>query len=297
MSTMSGTRALAAVVMAGAMVAASAGAAHAQRRVADLPFHKWEEINWMRFKEIIPAVTDRAILPLGTIEAHSVDPVGSDILIPLRLAELAYADCNAIIAPPVYHGPSGQGLMDMAGTIRVRPDIFEEYVYDVLKGLARWKIKNVLIINGHGGNAQPARRAAQRVYDEAGLRTIVIEWWGFHPELSTEIYGGQPHTPGHGALEETALNMAYNPRLVEQDLYKEITGKKLGYQEREEGYAVFPGIASMGLPSQAGEGFPNFDIAKANEYAQRVAKSMATMFSEAIQRWDWIASHHPPGSR
>jgi hypothetical protein len=135
------------------------------------------------------------------------------------------------------------------------------------------------------------------MYDEAGLRTIVIEWWGLHPELSTEVYGGKPHTPGHGALEETALNMAYNPKLIEQDLYKRITGEKLGYQEREEGYSVFPGIASMGLPSEKGEGFPNFDVAKANEYAQKVAKSMAAMFTEAIQRWDWIASHHPSAPR
>jgi creatinine amidohydrolase len=290
---MRATRLLAVSVIFGAVVAGYARPAHAQRRVADLPFHKWEEINWMRFKEIIPAVTDRAILPIGTIEAHSIDPIGSDILIPLRLAELAYADCNAIIAPPVYHGPSGQNLMDMAGTIRIRPDIFEEYVFDVLKGLARWNIKNVLIINGHGGDAEPARRAAQRMYTESGLRTIVIEWWAFHPEFSTEVWGGKAHTPGHGALEETALNMAYNPKLIEQDLYKQITGKKLGYQEREQGYAVFPGIASMGLPAEDGEGFPNFDVTKANEYARKVAKSMAGMFQEAIQRWDWIATHHP----
>lgn len=274
-----------------------AGPGYAQRRVADLSSAKWEEINWMRFRDIIPAVTDRAILPIGTIEAHSVDPIGSDILIPLKLAELAYKDCNALIAPPVYHGPSGQSLMDMAGTIRVRPNIFEEYVYDVLKGLARWKIKNVLIINGHGGNAEPARRAAQRVYDEDGLRTLVIEWWNFHRELSTEVWGGKPHQPGHGALEETALNMAYNPKLIEQELYRQIGGEKLGFREVEEGYAVFPGIASMGLPKEQGEGLPNFDVGKANEYAQKMARAMTRLFLEAIERWDWISSHSPKGSR
>jgi creatinine amidohydrolase len=279
------------------MLLASAGAAQAQRRVSDLPFHKWEEINWMRFKEIIPAVTDRAILPIGTIEAHSVDPIGSDILIPLKLAELAYVDANAIIAPPVYHGPSGEGLMDMAGTIRVRPSVFEEYLYDVLRGLARWNIKNVLIINGHGGDAEPARRAAQRVNDETGLRTMVVEWWNFHRDLSTEVWGGKPHQPGHGALEETALNIAYNPKLIEQDLYKQIGGSKLGYQEAETGFSVFPGIASMGLPVEQGEGLPNFDVAKANEYARKVAKAMSNTFNEAVQRWEWIAGYRPTTTR
>src|SRR5919198_103929 len=124
---MSARRHFAVLIVTGGVLVAGAGTAQAQRRVRDLPFHKWEEINWMRFKEIVPAVTDRAILPIGTIEAHSVDPIGSDILIPLKLAELAYGDANAIIAPPVYHGPSGEGLMDMAGNIRFPPSVFLEY--------------------------------------------------------------------------------------------------------------------------------------------------------------------------
>jgi creatinine amidohydrolase len=285
-------------IVAGCLAGLAAPAARAQgRRVTELPTHKWEEINWMRLKDIVPAVTDRAILPIGTIEAHSVDPNGSDILIPLKLAELTYGPANALIAPPVYHGPSGQSLMDMAGTIRIRPDIFEEYVYDVLKGLARWQIKNVLVINGHGGNAEPARRAAQRVYNEDGLRTMVLEWWNFRRDLSTQIWGGKPHTPGHGALEETALNMAYNPKLIERELYNKHGGKELGFQEGGTGFSVFPGIASMGLPQEPGEGLPNFDVAKANEYAKLLSAAMAESFLEAIRRWDFIASHYPSRAR
>jgi creatinine amidohydrolase len=295
---MSINRTLAIVTLASIVVGLAVSPVRAQgRRVSDLPAHKWEEINWMRLKDIVPGVTDRAILPIGTIEAHSVDPNGSDILIPLKLAELTYGPANALIAPPVYHGPSGQGLMDMAGTIRIRPEIFEEYVYDVLKGLARWKIKNVLVINGHGGNAEPARRAAQRVYSEDGMRTMVVEWWNFRRDLSTSIYGGKPHTPGHGGLEETALNIAYNPKLIEQDLYKKIGGKELGFQEGGTGFSVFPGIASMGLPQEPGEGLPDFDVAKANEYARKLSTAMAEAFLDAIRRWDFIASHHPSGSR
>jgi creatinine amidohydrolase len=291
-------RILTVAILAGVMSTLASSSMRAQgRRVTDLPAHKWEEINWMRLKDIVPGVTDRAILPIGTIEAHSVDPNGSDILIPLKLADLTYGPANALIAPPVYHGPSGQSLMDMAGTIRIRPAIFEEYVYDVLKGLARWEIKNVLVINGHGGNAEPARRAAQRVYDEDGLRTMVVEWWNFRRDLSTKIWGGKPHTPGHGALEETALNIAYNPKLIERDLYNKVGAKDLGFQEGGTGFSVFPGIASMGLPQEAGEGLPNFDVEKANEYARQLAAAMAESFVDAIRRWDFIASHQPSRPR
>lgn len=91
--------------------------------------------------------------------------------------------------------------------------------------------------------------------------------------------------------------MAYNPKLIERDLYSKIGGKDLGFQEGGTGFSVFPGIASMGLPQEPGEGLPNFDVDKANEYARQVAAAIAESFLEAIRRWDWIASHHPQRRR
>ena len=86
-------RILTVAILAGVMSTLASSSTRAQgRRVTDLPAHKWEEINWMRLKDIVPGVTDRAILPIGTIEAHSVDPNGSDILIPLKLADLTVPD-------------------------------------------------------------------------------------------------------------------------------------------------------------------------------------------------------------
>lgn len=105
----------------------------------------------MRLAEIVPEVTDRIILSIGTVESHGAVAIGADNFIPNHIAELIYEKCNALIAPPIYHGCTGQSVSQFPGSITVREEIFEEYIYDVLKSLVKTGFKNILIINGHGG--------------------------------------------------------------------------------------------------------------------------------------------------
>ena len=54
----------------------------AQQKVADLKFHDMQEYCWMRLAEIVPEVTDRVILPLGTVESHGACAIGRTTLSP-----------------------------------------------------------------------------------------------------------------------------------------------------------------------------------------------------------------------
>ena len=65
---------------------------------------KLEDMNWMEFKELVPAKMGAVILPVGTIEAHGVTNLGTDVSIPVFIAEKIAKDLNAIIAPPIYYG-------------------------------------------------------------------------------------------------------------------------------------------------------------------------------------------------
>ena len=46
----------------------------------------WQELNWMEFEKLVPEKYDTAIVPVGTIEAHGVSPLGTDNLIPEEIA-------------------------------------------------------------------------------------------------------------------------------------------------------------------------------------------------------------------
>ena len=45
--------------------------------------------------------------------------------------------------------------MARKGTITLRKETFQAYVLDVLDSLKAHGIRNILVLNGHGGNHQP----------------------------------------------------------------------------------------------------------------------------------------------
>lgn len=262
-----------------------------KKTVKDLRFHNMEFMNWVRFGEAVPEVTDRVILPIGTQEPHGIINTGSDITSSIWLAEEMYDDVNAIIAPPVPYGHTGVATMDMAGAIDIREDIFEEYLYDIMSDLARWGFKNCLVINGHGGNMQPARRAAERVFRKTGMRSLVVEWWDpYFDDVAQKVYGLEKHTPGHAGTEETALAIAVDPALADKELL-EREGKEILARTSLGELGDIPSVTSLTLYAE-GNGYPDFDVQKARRYAQGIAAKTAELFLDAIRRWEHIASFH-----
>ena len=57
------------------------------------------DINWMEFKEAVPARISTVILPTGTLEPHGVINNGADITAPVAIARKIARDVNALIAP------------------------------------------------------------------------------------------------------------------------------------------------------------------------------------------------------
>ena len=149
----------------------------AQKKVKDLKFHTMQDYSWMRLAEVVPEVTDRVILPIGTVESHGVCAIGTDNYIPENFANLIWDRCNALVAPAVNHGCTGTSISQFPGSITIRPEIFEEYIYDILRDLVRTGFKNILILNGHGGNTEPLKKAMSRLHLETGAHLFTVEWW------------------------------------------------------------------------------------------------------------------------
>lgn len=269
------------------LILAAALPAFAQRKVGDLKFHHMQNYCWMRLAEIVPELTDRIILPIGTVESHGACAIGTDTFIPQHLAEMIWDEVNALIAPPINHGYTGPSISRFPGSITVREEIFEEYVYDVLKDLVRTGFTNVLIINGHGGNTEPAKRAFTRLHGETGARFMIVDWWQIAWNLAEEVYGQKPIQSGHGDLEESALVLSYNPDLVDREMYEKLGGENVGRNGADPGYAMIPSWATTRYPEE-GAGRLDFDSAKAGEYTRRKAEHIAETFNEAVKRWEMM---------
>lgn len=255
--------------------------------VADLEFHEMQSYCWMRLAEIVPEVTDRVILPIGTVESHGACAIGADNIIPQHLAEMICEEVNALIAPPINHGFTGASISQFPGSITVREEIFEEYIYDVLKDLVRTGFRNILIINGHGGNTDPARRAFTRLHSETGARFMIVDWWEIAWDLAEEVYGQKPIQSGHGDLEEAALVISYNPELVDREMYGKLGAEHVGRAGTDEGYRMIPSWATTRYPEE-GAGILDFDVEKAKNYTKKKAEHIARTFNEAVERWEMM---------
>jgi len=258
-----------------------------QKRVKDLKFHYMQNYCWMRLAKVVPEITDRVILSIGTVEAHGAVAIGADNVIPNNLAEMIWDKCDALIAPPINHGYTGRSISQFPGSITVREKIFEEYIYDVLKDLVRTGFRNILIINGHGGNTEPAKRAMTRLHVETGAHFMVVEWWKIAFNVVNEVYGAKAQQSGHGDMEEAALVMAYDPDLVDREMYEKLGKDNVGAAGADEGVALMPTWATSSYPEK-GLGYLNFDVEKAKEYTRKKADYIADTFLEAVKRWEMM---------
>lgn len=261
--------------------------AFSQKKVKDLKFHHMQNYCWMRLAEIVPEVTDRAVLAIGTVESHGAVPIGADNIIPNNLAEMVWDKCNALIVPPINHGFTGQSISQFPGSITVRAKIFEEYIYDVLKDLVRTGFRNILIINGHGGNTVPTTNAIIRLHAKTGAHFMVVDWWKVAFHIVNEVYGTKAQQPGHGDREEAALVMGYDPELVDREMYEKLGKDNVGSAGAEEGVVMMPGWATSRYPEK-GIGYLDFDVSKAKEYTQKKADYIADTFLEAVKKWEMM---------
>jgi creatinine amidohydrolase len=116
---------------------------------------------------------------------------------------------------------------------------------------------------------------------------MIAEWWKIAFHAVNEVYGKKAQQSGHGDLEEAALVMAYDPELVDREMYKKLGKDNVGSADPEEGFVMMPEWATTIYPEK-GEGYLNFDVKKAKEYTMKKAEHIASIFLEAVKRWEMM---------
>jgi creatinine amidohydrolase len=237
-----------------------------------------ERINWMEFKELVPSKVPTVLLPLGSLEAHGVTANGTDILAPVAMARDIAGRVNAMVAPVVPYGITAS-LAAYPGGLTIPDDAYRAYVRAVLVGLARSKFRNIILLNGHGGNTAALNAVAAEVANETGVRTLVVNWWTYCSDITLEVFG---EDGGHAGENENAYMMAIDPSLSHPERYT----KDLALPNAPSGsWAAFPHPATIMLYKE-GQGYPTFDAAKAKVYFQRVNDKVAKLIVDVVKRWN-----------
>jgi len=150
------------------------------------------------------------LLPVGSLEQHGEHlPLGTDSLlvetVALRAAGLARAD--AVVAPTVWTGLSPHHVR-LGVTVTLEPELLIELTRQIVHCLRPW-FRDVLILNGHGGNRGWLGSLA--LVEEC---PCVNYWELVEPSLLSELFPVDLGSIGHAGQAETSAMLAVAPELV-----------------------------------------------------------------------------------
>jgi creatinine amidohydrolase len=237
-----------------------------------------DELNWMEYQALVPGKIDTVLIPVGTVEAHGVTHNGTDNTIPTAVARRIAPGLNALVAPTLNYGITGS-LEAFAGGITIPEETYRPFVREILRGFAKQGMKNLIIVNGHGGNTAALNAAAEEVGRAERVRTLVVNWWTFCSDITIKVFG---EDGGHAGWNETAMVQATHPQLVRKELYKD----DLATPRAPAGsWTAFPFPSSIIL-YQPKQGYVKFDEAKAKEYFGSCSDKIGALGKEVIGKWD-----------
>ncbi len=185
--------------------------------------NRLEALTWPEIRERLDAGADTAVFPVGSTEQHGPHcPLGTDSLIARVIAREVADKLDAFCLPLLWFGVSPHH-MDFAGSLTVRPRVLTDLVEDVLESLIHHGLKNILILNGHGGNTASIDAARTMIrYRHPGVFTALSSVW----VALQDVYEALPSAArqenwrtmiAHGGLLETSVVMAVEEGLVKME--------------------------------------------------------------------------------
>ena len=186
------------------------------------------DLTRTEFRERMESGTiEAAIVPTGATEQHNEHlEMIHDAFHVTHVAEQAARRLHprVVVASPVSIGVSEQWMAHI-GTLTVRPEIFCEYVYDVCDSLRRAGVRNILILNGHGGNVKPIMRRIDEYRERLGVNLRFQSYWDVYDPALVFSTMETRRLPGHACEYETSTMLALAPeRVHEADMVNEAAG-------------------------------------------------------------------------
>ncbi len=194
------------------------------REEPDMSFYYYEK-TWIELKDAIARDT-LIVLPVGTTEEHGPHlPVEADTMIGEGFGQAVGRELEQRGAIPflvmrtVPYGYSMGCVQDFPGTISVRPEIVQSYVFDIVDSLCRMGFTKIVILGCHGNHDGILRNVMRAIVDKYGIYIGVVS------PISMSDYSKIKRDPDgdiHAGESETSLLMALQPHTVHPELFDAI---------------------------------------------------------------------------
>ena len=166
------------------------------------------------------------IIPVAAIEQHlehlamehdwrSVTHVANAVAMKLRP--------RVVVAEALMAGVS-EHHMKHPGTLSLTPATFMAVVHDLVDSMARAGFKNILVLNGHGGNVAPMQAVWDQFIRRYQVNLHFMPYWDVYTVQDAEelLDSGTrlpQDLPGHAQEFETSFALAAFPENVRTDMW------------------------------------------------------------------------------
>lgn len=180
--------------------------------------HFIENLTWPEVGRAIDAGVTAVLLPIGSTEQHGRHmPLNTDAFIARGLcsgaADLADSDGLKLLIAPTISQTLSWYHMQFPGTVSVSLDTFLHVFQEVCDSLTHHGFKNLIAVNGHGGNSAALTVAINRYFETTGTRVFVVQWWDIASDALAEVEGPMLHAEE----AETSVALALGQRVLMEE--------------------------------------------------------------------------------
>lgn len=167
------------------------------------------------------AVTSRlqqgaaTMLAWGAVEQHGPHlPTGTDTLLASLIVDRVAAAAlrDVLVLPPISFGLSGYHRQ-WGATVAVSAETLTHLLCEVAQSVSAAGGRDLIIINGHGGNRGICTTVSLAV-STAAFSVQALCYWDVATELARTLYAHDSGSLGHAGQAETGLVAAFFPELM-----------------------------------------------------------------------------------
>ncbi len=149
---------------------------------------------------------------------------------------------NVLVAEGLLAGIS-EHHMRHPGTLSLRPGTFLAVLADLIDSVVRAGFKNVLVLNGHGGNTAPINGTWEQLLRLNQVNLHFLSYWDVLTAADAQelLKGGHQlpeDLPGHAQEFETAMALAAFPENVRTNMWTDQPDKKPSLATAEQGTEI-----------------------------------------------------------
>lgn len=215
------------------------------------------------------------LLPLGSTEQHGPHlPLSTDTVVAARLAAAVHRrEPQVGLAPAIPYGASGEHA-HFPGTLSIGTEALAQLLVEFVRHAAGdWR--HVVVVNGHGGNADALTRAADLTRYEG--RSLVV-----HHAAS-----GGPRADPHAGHRETSLLLHLAPETVRSELAAPGAVEPLA--------ALLPRIAAGGVRAVSPNGVLGDPTGADAQEGARIFHGMTDRLHERVRALLYAPGTYPIG--